>query len=747
MFQNCQALSSCQKCTPGDKIWWVLIVVLGIVYVGNAWTPSSYAISLRMIGAPQEGLVFGTPRGIRGDEYLILTPYFQMAIRNDFGARNEFSPYKEAFKSAYALPVRDWSLMFKPQLWAFFWLNAAQAYSLYHFILITSFVVGYTILLRQLGAGPTASVLVSLILFSSHFVQVWWTNNGPTFAFAPWPLVLHLTRWRWYARAPTIFYATCLWLMSLLYPPFIIGASFAFLVLLVAFRSDGLRVRRALPSIAAVALAAGVVFLYYGDLVSEMRNSEYPGRREYGGGNVAWPMAVANIFPYMTTLRFEPLLPWLGGNASEVGVVGSFLPLALLVFADRRKLLHMVRERPWPWIIWLIGLLAVLAWMVFPVPVWVGRPLLWNFVAPVRIQWAEGLILTLGLGVMASAVPWRFTALRSIIASAAVISAWLFSKYLLVGILYPQNVAAPVVSIRDAWFDWIFIVLLWTAFVVTRICSVAIVNFRQYDRQILLSVVALTGLMTFGTFNPVQSAKPIFSPPETLFVRTLRQMAAAHPEGFVALEGSYGAVLNGIGVPAINHFLLTPQMKFLKTRFQDLLPEAFLFAFNRHTQIIPWTAPGIEVLAPNAVFVPIERFGLQIPVSIDAETASRAISSRAEIGGSVDVHTMEKIGPGRWRVKINGWCFCEGSSPEQRLVLGLQPALLGRAEVEHAFAVRLPRLDVVSALGNQALAYSGFVLVFELTASPEIAVLPIEPFHLHSNDPARGLRQLSIAKP
>jgi len=70
--------------------------------------------------------------------------------------------------------------------------------------------------------------------------------------------------------------------------------------------------------------------------------------------------------------------------------------------------------------------------------------------------------------------------------------------------------------------------------------------------------------------------------------------------------------------------------------------------------------------------------------------------------------------------------FLRGVVAEQRLVLGLQPALLGRAEVEHAFAVRLPRLDVVSALGNQALAYSGFVLVFELTVSSEIAVLPIE---------------------
>ena len=41
----------------------------GCVYVGFCWSPSSYAIVLRELGETNTGLIAGTPRAERSDEF------------------------------------------------------------------------------------------------------------------------------------------------------------------------------------------------------------------------------------------------------------------------------------------------------------------------------------------------------------------------------------------------------------------------------------------------------------------------------------------------------------------------------------------------------------------------------------------------------------------------------------------------------------------------------------------------------
>jgi hypothetical protein len=50
---------------------------------------------------------------VRGDESSVLTPYFQIAVQNGLGERNATSPYHESLRSFYALPTKDWSIIFK----------------------------------------------------------------------------------------------------------------------------------------------------------------------------------------------------------------------------------------------------------------------------------------------------------------------------------------------------------------------------------------------------------------------------------------------------------------------------------------------------------------------------------------------------------------------------------------------------------------------------------------------------------
>src|ERR1700686_5174906 len=90
----------------------------GLLYTCLGLTPSSYGVVLSQIGAPEQGPVLGTARGIRGDEWAASTPYFQAAVRNGFRRTNETSFYREDLRCVYVLPLKDWSLIFKPELWA-----------------------------------------------------------------------------------------------------------------------------------------------------------------------------------------------------------------------------------------------------------------------------------------------------------------------------------------------------------------------------------------------------------------------------------------------------------------------------------------------------------------------------------------------------------------------------------------------------------------------------------------------------
>jgi len=717
------------------------VLLLGVIYVSQALTPSSYGQVLTHIGADKDGLVFGEPRDIRTDEYLVLTPFIQMALRSGFQRHETISPYGQDLRNYYALPLLDWALPFKPQLWAFFFADPAFAYSAYHFALIAAFLFGYAILARQLGAQPNVASVAAVILLGSHFTQFWWSSNAATFALAPWIPVVYLARWPWLLRSAILFYVATVWVLSLVYPPFIISATFAFFILLVAFRPDSLDWRRVALAVLVACGAMATVWAYYGDVAAVMRDTIYPGRREFSGGGMPWLMAVAHLFPYLNLLQFDSLIP--DANPCEVGVVSSFLPLSLLVFADHRALGRWIAHHPRAAIVPALGLGLTLCWMMLPVPVELGRLLLWNIIPPTRLLWGAGLILTLGLAVIGSQVPWRINAPRVGVFCALVLAAWLFSKIVVAGVMFPRPDRAVPLMLARAIFDWIIIVPV-LGLLLVRTC--ARVPASANARGPLLAVVAATGLFTFGGFNPLQSAGPIFADHDTPYVRALRMLADAPPHRMAVVEGPVGGMINGLGISALNTVLWKPQVAFFAARLPEMAPDDLRFAFNRYAQIVPTATPDVSVPRMDAVFVPIQRFGTGLPVEIAAECrpAGGAAGDLAE-GGVMDAMAATQTAAGRVRVVIRGWAVLENWSAGQRLAVCLQPGQPAPMRILAASAVRVPRLDVATYFKDDALALSGFLLELNIAADPPAQAFPLTALALVSHDPARGghrLRQL-----
>jgi hypothetical protein len=715
--------------------------VFAAVYIGNTWTPSSYGIALKAIGAPEAGPQLGSPREVRWDEYLVLTPLFQITLKNQFKRYNELSPYREDLRNFYALPILDWSLAFKPQLWAFFIVSPAYAYSLYHFVLISAFVVGFTIFVRQLGASPAVSLIAAFILFFAHFTQVWWTTNAPTFAFAPWVAVIYLSNWRWQLRLPALIYVATLWLCSHLYPPFIIGAVFAMAVLIIAFRPDRLRTGDIAIAVLAGAASVLLVWTYYGEIFAIMRNTEYPGQRELVGGSVPWFMITAYLFPYFNILQFQPLLPGDGVNACEIAVMGTLLPLAFLIFIDHRQLIRWAANNLWVLAVLTIGLGLTFAWMIFPLPAWSVKFLLWNYVPPSRLSWGAGLILTLGLAVIISHVPWKLNERRIVIFCAAVVFAWILSKLIFIEFIYPRPDLRSGTTLAHSWMDWIALLPFLIILIVLRMAKNDRITAALKRPSVLLGVVAAVGATTFGSFNPLQSARPIFSPPETRYLTALRDMALAHPNGYVAVEQSSGAMLNGLGVPSINHMLLRPQLDFFRARFPELADNVFSRVFNRYGQIIPSIEPGVSLLAPDAIQIPIDRFGLSILVKTESSNPRPTLGKTWV--GRIEASSFTPFAPRKWRVILRGWAAFEGFSSDQQLNVQLRQRGDADAVILSAVAFRVPRPDVASYFARERFNLAGFVLRLEIEVGVDTQKPTRETIQIWSDDPVLGSNEIA----
>lgn len=587
---------------PHDLTVFFMVGVVLIAYVAFALSPSSYQLGLQLLGVDAKPF-FGMARSIRSDEWIVYTPLVQIAVRSGFAPLDLVSPYHESLKSFIALPILDWSLIFKPQLWAYWVLPPAYAYSLYFGLMWASFILGYFVLLRQLRVPTWIAFFGAQAFFWSHFVQVWWTNNAPALALAPWPAVIFLSRLSPLPKTVLLFWATAVWAFGLVYPPFQIPTAFALLVLMLSFRVDTFTRTNLFVGLGA-GVAAGLVFyLYFGDLIEVMRSTVYPGQRSSDGGSVPLLIALANFIPFLTTAVFTPLLS--AFNECEIAAATTLIPLMLVVFAryDTAKL--RLADIGGGVIAIAIGLGLMAAWMLLPVPSAVGRFLLWNYVPPMRMLFAFGLLLTMACVVIGARLDYEVTFKR-----AALFIAILAGKFALTTLLVPAEAGVKVsYVVQRTWFDGVAVAILAILIIVVKLNPR-----RMVDARIaVFAAAALMGTATFGTFNPVQSARPIFNIPPSPFQNDLRARARENPNGWLIVPGMYGAVLNGAGIPAINHTLMTPQLPFFQGVFPEMAQDQFNEVFNRYAHIVPKSGDNMpQSPQGDVIYVPLAPFETRV---------------------------------------------------------------------------------------------------------------------------------------
>jgi hypothetical protein len=306
------------------------------------------------------------------------------------------------------------------------------------------------------------------------------------------------------------------------------------------------------------------------------------------------------------------------------------------------------------------------------------------------MMWGFGLALMLGCAVVADAAPWRLSARRIGAFVLAVIGAWAVSKLA----LSPQPLAL-------GRFDLAAVPILLAVLLASRRLRTP-----QDPRRLVVIALLVTAAATFGRFNPVQSAKVIFAPKSGPVLETFRAYAAAHPRGWVAAPGMYGAVLNGAGVGAINHTLLRPQPEVFGLAYPDLDAKTFNRVFNRYAHVAPRVQWAPSVVQADLVALPPDPFSISLPIEVAAPA-----TGLAKAGALETVETV-RLGQGRWGVTASGWAPWSGVAAGQGLRVALvDPDLV---QIVGASAYRLPRPDIVLARNDPQAFAAGFGLRLEI---------------------------------
>lgn len=683
-----------------NRIVVALLICVGLVYVGKAWSPSSYGYILSNVLGTSAGPALGTPRPIRSDEYAVVTPLTQAVVRNDFARYNRTSLYGEDLRINYGLPLHDWGIVFKPTMWLYGLVAPAYAFSAHWFLVTALFFVGYAWLFRWLGASPVVGYALSAALYFTGVVQFWWSEKAPEFALFPWVVLSLSSRLPLYARVALFYWLAVSWLLANFYPPVQISLAFVGAILLLAKEPRLLERKTLLLAAGAAILAAGTAALYLWDYLNATATTIYPGSRRVSGQTLPMHLWLSWFLP---TINFDRnFQSFVGNNVCENGTLGTYYLLMALCLLDLTKMKvawgDPAKRRTLA--VLAVGLVSMLSWMTLPIPTWAGVPLLWNHVQPQRMQFAAGLLAICLVLVLAMylGLKWSLPRLAAIL--------------LLVGYgLWHWKVAAGK---TDAWDLAIFLVAIGSF----------IASFRKPARThaSVALASATAGAVLFGGFNPLQSAHPIFTPPSSPVIPALDQLAAAN-NGVVAVAGLQGAVANGLGYKAVNHVTTTPQLSFWRRQFPEMAEPEFLGIFNRYSHIIAANEAAPRLLQDDAIIVPVGQFQKGLPA--DRSLAPPEASMRE--GGVID-----SIFVSGGHVALMGWAPWTAPPQQHRLELFLVPDVPARAT---SYMVLRPDLPAVTR--GKVAASNGFSLTIALDR-------PVGPIAmcLVAYDPVTGTRTL-----
>jgi hypothetical protein len=364
----------------GIGFYGLLLMLFTITTINGTSAGSLYSNFFR--GADPR-LLAGQPRWIRSDEWLVQTPLTLSQVQQGLPRLSHIVPGGVDVSVLWNVPYREWSTLFRPQMWAFFVLPLDHAFAFMWWLPAIVLGAAAYALLTTLWRRPGAALAGSLAFVFSGFFQ-WWYE-----AITLWPVAFALvtaTCTIWMLRNVSrrtrgllgvlAAYSAIVAVLSQ-YPAFLVpctlaAAAFCLGSVLSADLSWKERLGRTAPLLAAGAVAGAVSLSYFLTRLSTVEAvlaTIYPGQRRGVTGDLksfshysVW----AGIFGQGLT---GPSVRGFAVNASEGSsflFVGFFLfPSACWLIGRRWR---SVRQVDWLMVA-LLGCLTLFLAFVY-VPGW-----------------------------------------------------------------------------------------------------------------------------------------------------------------------------------------------------------------------------------------------------------------------------------------------------------------------------------------------------------------------------------------
>lgn len=705
------------------KRYWFecLMLLLLALYTGFYCTPSSYGMALNMLGIPNDGLILGTPKAIRSDEWSVWTPYLQALVNNHFQRFNAYSIYHEDFRNFNALPINDWALLFKPQFWSFLIAEPARAFSFHHGFLIAAFLIGWKQLIAKLiqpypYASPGVAIGFSLLLFFSGFIQTIWTTMGPIIAFFPW-LMLGLLAWRRHSIGYycLLSYTMAVWLLSHTYPPLVVSMAYIGIMILGAFQTDFFsNIKRCVLSVLACLVGVGIVVYYYKDVIPIMMDTVYPGQRVSIGGEGSVYLWLSTIIPYIThslngaTTIVDSL------NICEATAASSLLPLISVCFTRLPTIKSLFRKE-----ITVLGSTIIFfsIWWLLPVPLFLGKIFLLKSVPAHRLVFALGLAINMLALFLLANFGTKLSTKRVLLFSILLILSkclpdfFDYINYLSISPLFEKSFAMLMA------IPFMGIMLIFNRYSVLP------------EKTIISNMVLIAALINgcyFSLFNPIQSAQAIFTAKNSANVLFLQTLQKRHNKGWLIFPAVQGAVLNGLGLKSFSHTLIQPQLTFFRPFFPELSASEFNDIFNRYAHIELGDVNKPYTPKADVIVFPIRK--------IMGNTKNEAVFSYADCAiKAAHENQLEAASLSQNNLYLSGWII----GNEHRYLTNIKSSTLIK------YSLR-PRLDIASIkpeLNISDLTASGFSLEIMLSEA-DVALMRHEGFCLFSESKKFGIKEI-----
>lgn len=332
----------------------ILVVALFITLVALGISGSSVGIYGQMVGRGEgvdKNLITGEPRSIRSDEWIVTTQMIVSQAEAGFPRINENIGEGQNMNVVVDVPSKDWSQVFRPQNWGFFFLRIENAFAFkwwYHSLVLLLAVYAFTLFF--LPKRHLLASLVSIFAVFSAFLQWWY---GSTLSMLSYPIIISLLFFMFLNTKSVLekiitstaasYFLICFALM--LYPPFQIPCLIVMIGLIIGYSIYKFSwidfvpfLKNSWPYFIGILILVlsfvGAYIIDNKDAINKVQHTAYPGSRivESGGysithllsGSLAYQFQKDNRAPYYKNLKADAT------NQSESA---SFIFISLFLIA------------------------------------------------------------------------------------------------------------------------------------------------------------------------------------------------------------------------------------------------------------------------------------------------------------------------------------------------------------------------------------------------------------------------------